>query len=442
MTNFFHYRNFSSNHLARSIIITPTPTLRPSWMNNNERFSRNRFPTPAMCLYRAVVSVPFIRWYFTQEPDRRDILLKAVSRELYHEGGGRIYKRFSRDGSILEKLNLKQFKAIIAKRLDNFRYDTKRESCRFDYNLIQSSFTEGERVMVASRSGIMYEGTFQFDSVINSDYCYIQFDSRIHIMRWEKSLVEKIDLIDTSNRRITRQMARTMRLEISNTTSNHNSSPTRTRNRSNSQNSRRRRVPTRNGRFVILSDVSEDSSDTESDNENDNHSRRVVPHSGNDRMVDSRSNNSSNISEDIVGHTSNPTQNQGVSEVARARTSGLFHSSSDSDDGSDNVVETEQNNDGNSTGGESYEFLLELFGDGTENRTCVDEKWLSLQGFISNPLKDVTCYVCYEEIVDNELVYNIKCNGVFRHPLHCLCAQRYIEMKHTCCGICKFLWEP
>ena len=71
MSNFIHYRNFTSNHLARSMIINCSP-VRPKWMNN-EIFIRNSWPTPAMQTYLTVVSVPFIRFLFTQEPARREI---------------------------------------------------------------------------------------------------------------------------------------------------------------------------------------------------------------------------------------------------------------------------------------------------------------------------------------------------------------------------------
>lgn len=383
MSNYIHYRNLTSGHLARSIIINCSH-VRPRWMNNDP-YKRNHWPTPAMKAYQTIISVPFIRWLWTQEPDKRDIVLKAVSRELFHESGGRIYKRFMYNGEMLIKQDLKEFQAVISKRLDNFRYDTRQEPDRIDYNSIFSTFTEGERVMVASRSNIMYDGIFQFDSVINSDYCYIQFDSRQHVIRWEKRLVQKIDVLDTSNRRITRQMARTQRLTESSSTTNQNVVAQR-----------------RNRNTIILSDISEDSSDTDSEN---------------------------------------GTDNRDGTDVARAHNRGLFGSSSDEEsDSNDDIIDVETIVD--VSDGTSFERLLSILGDGTENRTCVDVQWLSLQGFISNPLKKEVCYVCYEEIPVNELVYNIKCNGTFRHPLHCNCAQDYIEKKHTSCGICKFMWEP
>ena len=65
--------------------------------------------------------------------------------------------------------------------------------------------------MVSSRPSVMYEGIFQFVSVINSNYCYIQFDTRRHIIRWEKSLVHKIDLNESTNQRIIRGMVRRQR---------------------------------------------------------------------------------------------------------------------------------------------------------------------------------------------------------------------------------------
>ena len=400
MSNYIHYRNFTPNHLARSIVINCS-NVRPSWMNQDP-YKSNHWPTPASKTYHAVISVPFIRWFFSQEPDKRNILLKAVTRELYHEGGGRIYKRFSPNTEILIKQGLLEFQAAISKRLDNFRYDTRQEPDRMDYNRILSSFSEGERVMVGSRSNVMYDGIFQFDSVINSDYCYIKFDSRPHIVRWEKSLIQKIDISDTSNRRITRQMARTMRLAESSSRPDDNLVHPSSRSESRSEGSftNPRRGTSREP--IVLSDTSEDSSDTDSDIE---------------------------------------IQDEAGMGVARAQPPGLFDSSSDeNDNSSEDIVDVGTIVD--IRDGTSFETLLSILGDGTENRTRVDVQWLYNQGYISNPLKNEVCYVCFEEINENELVYNVKCNGSFRHPLHCNCANQYIEKKHTSCGICKFIWEP
>ena len=397
MSNFIHYRNFTTNHVARSIIVTPS-RVRPTWMNT-EHFENSQWPTPAMRTYEAVVSIPFIRFYFDQDSDKRQVLLDAVSRELYHEGGGRIYKRFSSNGEILIKQNLDEFKVIINKRLINHRHDTLQEAARIDFNSILSSFSEGERVMVSSRSTVMYEGVFKFDSVINTNYCYIQFDSRPHVIRWEKSLVHKIDISDSSNRRVTRGMARRQRTEES-----KQSEKTNVTEENASEDMRYGRhtfVRGRNRRVIILSDISDDSSDTESDNE---------------------------------------SQNQGGMGVARAPNHHIFESSSDEE--SDSALDRNQITDADIPEGTSYETLYALLGDGSENKKGFDDKWLTKQGFTSNTLKDEVCYLCHDVISLNELVYNIQCDGIMRHPIHTKCAIRYIKEKYTTCGICKFEWEP
>ena len=387
----------STNHVARSIIVTPS-RVRPTWMNT-EYFENSQWPTPAMKTYEAVVSIPFIRYYFNQDYNNRKVLLEAVSRELYHEGGGRIYKRFSSNGEILIKQNLDEFKAIINKRLINHRHDTRQEAARIDFNLILSSFTEGERVMVSSRSTVMYEGIFKFDSVINTDYCYIQFDSRPHVIRWEKNLVHKIDVSDSSNRRVTRGMARRQMMEESK--QGDNSHVTNENRTDDLRYGRHTFVRGRNGRVIILSDISDDSSDTESENE---------------------------------------SQNQAGMGVARTPNHHIFDSSSD--DESDNALDSNRLTDADIPEGTSYETLYALLGDGSENKKGFDDKWLTKQGFASNTLKDEVCYLCHDVVALNELVYNIKCDGIMRHPIHTKCATRYIKEKYTTCGICKYEWAP
>ena len=381
MSNYIHYRNFTSNHVARSIIVTPS-SVRPRWMDT-DTFRSNQWPTPAMRTYETIVSNAFVHFYFSQDPSRREVLLNAVSREFHHEGGGRIYKRLSSNGDILVKQSLDEFKVIILKRLENLRYDASQFSERIDYNSIQSSFSDGERVMVSSRSSIMYEGIFQFDSVINSNYCYIQFDSRQHIMRWEKRLVQKINVYDTSNQRVTRQMAR-RRLAESDVTRFHG-----TAQRSHQE-------------TETLSDIGT-VSDNSSDSDNENNSF-----------------------------------DQGGTGVARARNRNLFDSSSSEE--SDNEEEHNEVVDEIIPGGDTYEILMERHGDGTENKRSLEEEWLRQQGFTTNPFKDEVCYICFTEIEENEIVYDIKCAGTLKHPLHCECARGLIEKRHTCCGVCKFEW--
>ena len=216
MTIFIHHRSLTANHIARSIIIT-ADYRRPQFMNT-EALMRNSWPTPAMKTYKRVVSIEFSSFFWKQDSITKKMLLMSISRELFHEGGGRIYKRASNASDILVKQSVEYFQQMVKKRLQNLRYKQDSSTTQHDYDSLLDSFTEGEKVMVESMSSLNYEGTFQFNSIINSDFCYIQFDSRTHIIRWKKSLVKHIDLTDNSGRRITRSM--TKRQRIDNLTSN------------------------------------------------------------------------------------------------------------------------------------------------------------------------------------------------------------------------------
>ena len=52
---------------------------------------------------------------------------------------------------------------------------------------------------------------FKFNSIINRNYCYIEFDSRDNVIRWEKRLVKKMDLKENFSRRTTRSMTKAQR---------------------------------------------------------------------------------------------------------------------------------------------------------------------------------------------------------------------------------------
>ena len=54
MSNYIHYRNFTPNHLARSIVINCSH-VRPSWMNQDP-YKSNHWPTPASKTYQAVIT--------------------------------------------------------------------------------------------------------------------------------------------------------------------------------------------------------------------------------------------------------------------------------------------------------------------------------------------------------------------------------------------------
>ena len=84
-----------------------------------------------------------------------------------------------------------------------------------------SNFTPGEKVIVDSAANQSFEGTYQFDSVINDNFVYIKFDSRTRVMIWEKSMVRAVDLLLTnSERRVTRQTTRRAQINQQNVPSN------------------------------------------------------------------------------------------------------------------------------------------------------------------------------------------------------------------------------
>ena len=349
---------------------------------NTDVFQRNTWPTPAMRTYESVVSREFAQYYWKQDDMNRQIMLNSVTRELHHECGQRIYKRMSSNIEILHRQSVEEFKRIILKRMVNFRYPTEEISYPNYYDTLFGSFSEGERVLVSSRSRVVYEGIFQFISVVDSNYCYIKFDSRNHIICWDKSLVEHMNLTENNNRMLTRQMARRQRT--------------------------RENIEVEED-VIILSDTGTISEDSSEDDEDDN------------------------------------SMNQGGLGVARARNETLFDSSSSSDS------ENHDHNHGGRPseiavddrqlrGGTAFQTLLDTFGDGTENRTVLDDQWLTKQGFTINPMKDEVCAICYEPIPDNTLVYDIKCDGKLVHPLHPECTQRYISKRHTSCAMCRFPW--
>ena len=173
-----------------------------------DKFKHVPYPTPAMIVYNKVLSVAFARFYWAQEPSRRKVLSMAVTRELYHEGGGRVYKRLRGKKDVLVKLNFDEFHKVVLTRLLNDRYTVDELAEYRSVNYDFDTFTEGEKIMAQTLTSVIYNGTFQFHSIINRDYCYIKFDSRPHIMKWKTSLVNGIDLHRDSDRRVTRQMAR------------------------------------------------------------------------------------------------------------------------------------------------------------------------------------------------------------------------------------------
>ena len=192
MENIIDVRTVTSNHIAQSIIVTRSRN-RPRFFNL-DKFKNNRWPTPAHLTYEAIVSKSFASFYWCQDGSRRNILLNAISKELSHEGRNRIYRRIEGQEFFIQCLSIDEFQHIIMTRLQNLRYQSSRNTeieFHFDFN----NFQENEKIMVEAPSQtVMYNGVFQFNSCINNNYCYIQFDSRSHILKWKKDFVKGIEL--------------------------------------------------------------------------------------------------------------------------------------------------------------------------------------------------------------------------------------------------------
>ena len=140
-------------------------------------------------------------------------MLISVSREIFYESGGRIYKRMGNNSEVLVRQTIEQFIKIVKKWLDNIRYDDPIDgTSEHDYHHYFDTLVGGTRVFVHSRSSLVYDGIFQFNSIVDRNYCYVDFDTRSRAIRWEKRLVVPMDLEDMSNRRVTRQMTRSQRV--------------------------------------------------------------------------------------------------------------------------------------------------------------------------------------------------------------------------------------
>ena len=103
---------------------------------------------------------------------------------------------------------------MITKRFLSLRYKCRDCPGSESYSHQFSTFTPGEKVLADSSANQSFEATYQFDSVINSNYVYLKFDSRTRVMMWEKRMVRAIDLLLSSGeRRVTWQMTRRLLVE-------------------------------------------------------------------------------------------------------------------------------------------------------------------------------------------------------------------------------------
>ena len=192
MENIVDVRSLSSHHIAQSIIITRSRN-RPRFFNTDS-LKNNCWPTPAHLTYEAIVSPLLARFYWRQDGRRRNILLNTICIELNHESRNRIYRRIEGQEYLLECLTLEEFQKVILTRLQNLRYGScNSNDVEFEFDF--ENYQDNEKIMVEAPSRtVMYNGVFRFNSCINKHYCYIQFDSRSHILKWRKEYVQRIDL--------------------------------------------------------------------------------------------------------------------------------------------------------------------------------------------------------------------------------------------------------
>ena len=321
---------------------------------------------------------------------------------------------------ILHKQTAEEFKQIIMTTLVNQRYQTEEVWNPNYYDMLFESFTEGDRVLALSEPETWNVGTFQFVSVVNSFYCYIKLDSRDHIDRWEKHLVRRIG---------TRQMASTQQ------------------------------SGTNEQEAIVLSDAeasSEASSNGEEDSNDLNQNEISEEEDSNDLnqngmgVARARNDNNSNSLVSSIEHS-----NISITiSIARARHHNNSNSFTDNNSNSSvsstehpsiSIARARHHNNSNSfsssESGHSANLMMNQNQEIDTELTVLDDEWLTKQGFTINPIKDIECVICREPIPDNQMVFDIKCYGTLKHPLHTECAQKYIAKKHTSCPVCRFLWK-
>ena len=220
---------------------------------------------------------------------------------------------------------------------------------------------------------------------------------------------------------------------------------------------RTQRAGTNEQEAIVLSDTeatSEHSSDGEEDSNSLNQNGMGVARARNDNHSNSSSSSDSdNRAYLMINRDYNDNPNIPLDDgmgVARARNDNNSNSFSSSDSGHSAYLMINRNYNDNpsiplhyiqSRGGTGYQNLLDTLGDGTENKTVLNDKWLTKQEFTINPMKDVDCVICREPIPNNQMVFDIKCDGTLKNPLHIKCAQQYIAKRHTSCPVCRFVWE-
>ena len=411
----------SANHLSRSIIILRGGTsahTKPTFMSS-PMFSSVPWPTPATMTYQEVVSKVAANFYWNiLERYDKEKYLEFICQEFIHQTGGRIYKRSERHPSLLEKVGDQDFRKVVMKRFLNLRYKCRDCPGSETYTHQFSTFTKGEKVLADSSANQSFEATYQFDSVINSNYVYLKFDSRSRVMMWEKRLVRAVDLLLSSGeRRVTRQMTRQL-------LDDQTVSPPNVL-----ENGRRNETESTPADTNIL-EVSDE--DTVSDESTEGVERTEIDLTN----VDDSSHSDTRNSEvnDAGGSDGNNDNDDIAMGNANRRNVAVGTSTENENSARNQLVPLEENENVDM----SYEGLLRRFGVGNENRPKLSREWLRRIGHIPNDCS-VDCGICGDHISRGTLLYNINCLCFTRQVYRFCndCVERFVDTGHsTNCPVC------
>ena len=458
--------DFTANHLSRSIFILRggnRERTRPTFMRT-QRNNSVPWPTPASKTYEEVVSkvAAHFYWYVLESRDKLKYH-EFICQELMHKSGGRIYKRSDRHSELIEKLNYDQFKVAVYTRLLNFRYKCK--DCPGSESYIHefSTFTPGERVLCDSAANQSFEGTYQYDSVINSNFVYIKFDSRSHVMIWEKRLVRAVDLLLTSGeRRVTRQMTRELHHHQRNENAEQNIAATDdasiievsdedTVSVASSVEEERNEI-VRNE--IDLTNASDSSPSNEEENsamentatENAATENTVVDNGPADldylhtqpEETTAASNREGNMTQEEnvvernnVAARSNRRENLNFDEIFRR----FGHGNA----GNVRNINAARNNDADEEIDMSYEGLLRRFGHGNEHQPKLTREWLGRKGFIPCDF-DADCAICKDPLPRGTLLYDINCLCFQRQQYRFCrsCMEQFVDVGDSVkCPTCR-----
>ena len=424
MSDTINIDNLDAYDVSRTIFVVRGN--QPPRFLTSGRLGRCQWPTSAMKVYMNVVDKNFAYFYWNLLEEReRERILSSVAFELYLNGNERVYKKVLGSPNELQKLTQDEFELIIKKRLQNLRY-LPRDNDAEDFFHAFSPFTKGETVMADSRGSLRYEAVYVYDSVINNSLCYLQFDSRPRPIPWEKQFISPVNLMETSRqRRVTRQTTVRQRSVIESLPANlHEMAAARIRQENEEADAAAAAAAEDN--VVEIDNDSSVSSDSDVSTpafQEGAVATGVPPQF----FIDSESED-----DDDMSATSTVTDQNNSTENTMASTTVNNNS-----ENAGSLVEYTERPDIRV----DYEYLLNRYGDGSENRKKLDLNWLRSQGMVKNHVVDYICPICYGEVKVGGRVYNVKCGGEFRHPLCPNCMKRFVEQGiNTFCPCCKFDW--